>query len=185
MDDDSGLALLGDRYYDASTGRFLSRDPSQEGSNWYIYVDNNPLTFADPDGNEVISLIIVGGLLVWRIYDTVTTVKDIIENPKDPTNYLGFVPGVGRVAKAIGKGSKPVGKAISNTAKKIAHGHAWKKHKHQFPWMTGLLPEFEDVLRVVSSFKGESHEKVKVHRRADRQDPRGGRIWTAHARAAL
>jgi len=49
-DSDSGLQLLGHRYYDPSIGRFLSQDPIQDGSNWYAYCDNNPLTSTDPEG---------------------------------------------------------------------------------------------------------------------------------------
>jgi RHS repeat-associated protein len=49
-DADTGLMLLGHRYYDASTGRFLSADPAQVGTNWYEYCDNDPLNRADPSG---------------------------------------------------------------------------------------------------------------------------------------
>lgn len=49
-DTDSGLQLLGHRYYDPSIGRFLSQDPIQDGDNWYAYCDNNPLGYADPKG---------------------------------------------------------------------------------------------------------------------------------------
>jgi RHS repeat-associated protein len=51
-DADTGLMLLGHRYYDASTGRFLSADPAQAGTNWYDYCDNNPLDRADPSGYD-------------------------------------------------------------------------------------------------------------------------------------
>jgi len=51
-DGDSGLKLLGHRYYDSSTGRFLTRDLSKEGRNWYGYCDNNPLSQADCRGLE-------------------------------------------------------------------------------------------------------------------------------------
>jgi len=51
-DTDSGLQLLGHRYYDPSIGRFLSVDPIQDGSNWYAYCDNNPLANTDPTGLE-------------------------------------------------------------------------------------------------------------------------------------
>jgi len=50
QDSDSGLMLLGHRYYDSSTGRFLTRDPVKDGSNWYDYVGNNPLNGIDPLG---------------------------------------------------------------------------------------------------------------------------------------
>ena len=49
-DADSGLMLLGHRYYDSSTGRFLSRDPIKDGRNWYGYCDSNPLKGIDPEG---------------------------------------------------------------------------------------------------------------------------------------
>ena len=49
-DSDTGLMLLGHRYYDPSTGRFLSRDPIRAGYNWYIYCDNDPGNTADPQG---------------------------------------------------------------------------------------------------------------------------------------
>jgi len=49
-DPDSGLKLLGHRYYDPSTGRFLTRDPAKDGRNWYGYCENNPLTCVDPTG---------------------------------------------------------------------------------------------------------------------------------------
>jgi len=50
QDSDSGLMLLGHRYYDSSTGRFLTRDPVKDGSNWYDYVGNNPVRAVDPCG---------------------------------------------------------------------------------------------------------------------------------------
>jgi RHS repeat-associated protein len=51
-DADTGLMLLGHRYYDASTGRFLSADPAQAGTNWYDYCDNDPLSKVDPSGYD-------------------------------------------------------------------------------------------------------------------------------------
>jgi hypothetical protein len=44
------LQLLGHRWYDPLTGRFISKDPIGSGDNWYAYCDNNPLTAADPMG---------------------------------------------------------------------------------------------------------------------------------------
>ena len=49
-DSDSGLQLLGHRYYDASVGRFISSDPAKAGDNWYAYCDNNPLKETDATG---------------------------------------------------------------------------------------------------------------------------------------
>ena len=50
QEDSSGLKLLGHRYYDPTTGRFLSRDPIKDGRNWYVYCENGPLNAADPWG---------------------------------------------------------------------------------------------------------------------------------------
>ena len=49
-DGDSGLKLLGHRYYDSSTGRFLTRDPIKDGRNWYIYCGSKATVKADPTG---------------------------------------------------------------------------------------------------------------------------------------
>jgi RHS repeat-associated protein len=58
---DSGLMLLGHRYYDPSTGRFLTRDPIKDGRNWYGYGggDGAPTGFVDPEGYAKI-------YLAWR-----------------------------------------------------------------------------------------------------------------------
>jgi RHS repeat-associated protein len=49
-DSDSSLKLLGHRYYDPSSGRFLTRDPAKAGRNWYAYCGNNPLGMLDATG---------------------------------------------------------------------------------------------------------------------------------------
>ncbi len=49
-DADAGYQLLGHRYYDASTGRFLTRDPVKDGRNWYSYCDNSPVDGVDSNG---------------------------------------------------------------------------------------------------------------------------------------
>ena len=53
QDSDTGLQLLGHRYYDPSTGRFLSRDPVQDGDNWYTYCNNDPVNAIDPEGLSI------------------------------------------------------------------------------------------------------------------------------------
>ena len=58
----SGLSYMGARYYDASTGRFLSEDPAflttsfnladPQSLNSYAYARNNPLKYIDPNGES-------------------------------------------------------------------------------------------------------------------------------------
>ena len=57
-DSDSGLQLLGHRYYDPSIGRFLSSDPAKAATNWYVYCNNNPLKSIDPDGLDKVDPIL-------------------------------------------------------------------------------------------------------------------------------
>lgn len=55
----TGLTYMQQRYYDADLGRFISIDPvaSRPGDvfnfNRYAYANNNPLSFVDPDGQDV------------------------------------------------------------------------------------------------------------------------------------
>jgi RHS repeat-associated protein len=50
QEDETGLQLLGHRYYDSSTGRFITRDPIKDGRNWYVYCDGNPVSRVDANG---------------------------------------------------------------------------------------------------------------------------------------
>jgi RHS repeat-associated protein len=49
-DASTGLIYMRARYYDPSTGRFASEDPSKNGNNWLEYVYDNPINFADSTG---------------------------------------------------------------------------------------------------------------------------------------
>jgi len=53
-EEDTGLKLLGQRWYDGDVGRFISRDPIGEegGLNLYGYVRNNPVNKTDPEGKN-------------------------------------------------------------------------------------------------------------------------------------
>jgi RHS repeat-associated protein len=50
LDVDAGLQHKGQRWYTPDLGRFVSEDPIQDGSNWYAFAGNNPVTYADPTG---------------------------------------------------------------------------------------------------------------------------------------
>jgi len=53
-DEDVGLKLLGQRWYDAEVGRFISRAPiGERGLNLYGYVRNNPVKYKDPAGTSI------------------------------------------------------------------------------------------------------------------------------------
>jgi RHS repeat-associated protein len=48
--DATGLIYFNARYYDPTTGRFLTEDPSRKGVNWYAYCENDPINKTDPTG---------------------------------------------------------------------------------------------------------------------------------------
>ncbi len=60
LDSDEGLYYLRARYYDPETGRFLGQDPVRgttrkpQSLNRYLYTQNNPVNFVDPDGRAII-----------------------------------------------------------------------------------------------------------------------------------
>src|SRR5690606_6999803 len=70
-DADYGVRLLGRRYYAAETGRFLTRDPVQDGRNWYSYGagEANPITGADPTG-----LMLMAALAAIAVSDSPGTI---------------------------------------------------------------------------------------------------------------
>ncbi len=79
--DASGLKLLGHRYYDPSTGRFLTRDPIKDGRNWYAYGAGEaaPTTITDPNGLEPVTLIIaavaVAAIVAYFCYELYQAMK--------------------------------------------------------------------------------------------------------------
>ena len=62
-DSDTGLKLLGHRYYDSSTGRFISRDPIKDGHNWYTYCDNDPVNRVDVTGLFVEEFVVSAAII--------------------------------------------------------------------------------------------------------------------------
>lgn len=49
-DRETGNYYLRARYYAPSYGRFTQIDPIRDGTNWYIYCDNDPVNRVDPTG---------------------------------------------------------------------------------------------------------------------------------------
>lgn len=56
QDDESGLIYMRARYYEPSTGRFVSEDPSKAGKNWLIYCGDCPTSFVDPSGRDMTAI---------------------------------------------------------------------------------------------------------------------------------
>ena len=101
LDKDTQIYYYRARYYDPSTGRFLSEDRTRFASgdtNFYKYVRNNPLKYTDPSGNiPILPIIIVGIGLIFPADDPWTITREegypILKEPRptqgDPFNdYL-------------------------------------------------------------------------------------------------
>jgi RHS repeat-associated protein len=50
LDGTTGLQLKAARWYSPDLGRFVSEDPIQDGTNWYMAFGNDPVNYADPSG---------------------------------------------------------------------------------------------------------------------------------------
>jgi RHS repeat-associated protein len=53
QDDESGLIYMRARYYEPSSGRFVSEDAVKEGVNYFIYVNNSPVNLTDSEGHSI------------------------------------------------------------------------------------------------------------------------------------
>jgi RHS repeat-associated protein len=51
-EDETGLVYMRARYYEPTTGRFISEDPARDGMNWYLFADGDPVNRVDADGKE-------------------------------------------------------------------------------------------------------------------------------------
>jgi RHS repeat-associated protein len=67
QEDAAGLRLLGHRFYDPSTGRFLTRDPIKDGRNWYAYCAGDPIGHADPRGLSLVNVALAD--MLWPELD--------------------------------------------------------------------------------------------------------------------
>ena len=114
-EEESGLYYLRVRYYDPSTGRFISRD-SYEGQltnplslNLYTYCYNNPLKYLDPMGH-----------IAWDVADVSLAILSWEEYRDDPSlgnlgwavvDSVGALPVVPSVAAYLKRGSQVIDKA--------------------------------------------------------------------------
>ncbi|GAB3926320.1 RHS repeat-associated core domain-containing protein [Kribbella albertanoniae] len=90
-DPTTGLVHLGAREYDPTIGKFISVDPQLDNTdpqslNAYVYGNNNPITFSDPDGMSWFSSI------VESIKTVATTVTNrVVETVKETINVASTV----------------------------------------------------------------------------------------------
>jgi RHS repeat-associated protein len=59
QEDETGLVYMRARYYEPTTGRFISEDPARDGVNWYLYADGNAVGRVDASGRESLGELMV------------------------------------------------------------------------------------------------------------------------------
>jgi RHS repeat-associated protein len=102
-DENTGLVRFGARDYDASIGRWVSKDPSlfRGGANLHIYAKDNPTSFVDLDGRNPVVVGTVVGALYGAFYHAMTAPTDLCAG-----DFLkGFVGAVASGAFAGGVGA--------------------------------------------------------------------------------
>ena len=60
QDDESGLVYMRARYYEPTSGRFVSEDPARDGGDWFAYCDNDPVNMFDWTGKAKSATALLG-----------------------------------------------------------------------------------------------------------------------------
>ncbi len=65
LDNEGGIGLyyFGSRYYDPVVGRWYVTDPARQCSSPYSYAFNSPLMYVDPNGEFIITAMLIGGAI--------------------------------------------------------------------------------------------------------------------------
>ena len=96
FDIETGLYYYRARYYNPHIGRFMQTDPVgyDDGINWYLYCNNNPLGFVDPYGLAS-GQVVTGRYLVlpWKLCELTKRIGFLLELFEANAIDLGELPG--------------------------------------------------------------------------------------------
>lgn len=72
QDAETGFYYLRGRYYDPATRKFTTLDPAEDGLNWNIYCEGNPIDYVDPSGYLRVALSREGADLGHQYSEIIT-----------------------------------------------------------------------------------------------------------------
>lgn len=120
----SDITYMHARYYDNTTGRFLSEDPVWS-TNLYLYAHNNPVMYNDPDGKFAVAAIAI--TVGWNVG---MQLVDNYANGQPLTKDLagaavgGLVEGI--IGAASFMGAAPLAAAAGSIARNITNDLVYK-----------------------------------------------------------
>jgi RHS repeat-associated protein len=104
-DVESGLYLLGARYYAPTLGRFLQQDPLGSGNDsQYAYAGSDPCNNSDPTGLTVCYHHVTADEVHRKVYELTTSVNQLNEGAGDAATVAVvevFIPGIGDAAAVV------------------------------------------------------------------------------------
>ncbi|MGD9160247.1 MAG: RHS repeat-associated core domain-containing protein, partial [Desulfobacteraceae bacterium] len=109
-DSETGLHYNYHRYYDPSTGRYLTPDPIglSGGINLYTYVENNPINWIDPEGHSIVGKVVVLGIKGIKTLGKVGR-KNAVKAVKSGDDVIAKNRKVAKeIAEAAGDGKRPI-----------------------------------------------------------------------------
>jgi RHS repeat-associated protein len=79
-DDESGLIYMRARFLEPQSGRFISQDPHFNGSNYFVYADNDPVGKVDRTGNNPFELALILGMILGFL---IGAYEEVAEQKRD------------------------------------------------------------------------------------------------------
>ena len=125
QDDSTGLYYFNARYYDPTLGRFVTEDPTKDGSNWYIYCINSPLIMKDVTGRTgEISIGWYESMWWLCLSDGIFPIGDVVYGAGGALLYLGEygVAFIDKLPGLVDYATNTTDKIPSNTSNSHGNG---------------------------------------------------------------
>lgn len=107
QDAETGFYYLRGRYYDPATRKFTTLDPAEDGLNWNMYCEGNPIDYVDPSGYVKVAMRKVrmpmkAEIFAYETYYSGDNLFDIITEIESDLaaiseEIIGMIPGLNAV----------------------------------------------------------------------------------------